>query len=66
MERTKSFASCIDPGTFSGLPGCTEECAPTLAMMSASEAPTDAPNSNWGAGIDSAETRPATSLCEIE
>ena len=66
LERTENFASCIDPDIFSGLPGCTEECAPTLAMMSTSETPTYAPNSNWGTGSDTAEDRPDTSLCEIE
>ena len=37
-----------------------------LAMMSTSETPTYAPNSNWGTGSDTAEDRPDTSLCEIE
>jgi hypothetical protein len=66
LEKTENFASCIDPKTFSGLPGCTEECAPTLAMMSTSETPTYAPNSNWGTGSDTAEDQPDTSLCKIE
>ena len=66
LEKTENFASCIDPETFSGLPGCTEECAPTLAMMSTSETPTKAPNSNWGTGTGTAEDQPDTSLCKIE
>jgi hypothetical protein len=66
LERTKTFEDCIDTDSFSKLSGCTEECAPTLAMMSTSEAPTYAANSNWGAGVDSAEDQPNTSICEIE
>jgi len=66
LERTETFEDCIDTNNFSNLSGCTKECAPTLAMMSTSEAPTDAANSNWGAGADSAEDQPNTSICEIE
>ena len=48
----------MDPETFSGFSGCTLDCAPTLGMMSVSEAPTEMVNTNWGAGSNAAVAKP--------
>merc|ERR1711992_431807 len=65
MKRTETFDNCMDADSFSGLSGCTVDCAPTFAMLATSENPTTAVFNRFGAGTDEASTKPATSLCEI-
>ena len=65
MTRTETFDNCMDADSFSGLSGCTVDCAPTFAMLATSENPTTAVFNRFGAGTDEASTKPATSLCEI-
>jgi len=65
LKRTKTFSTCMDPETFSGFSSCTLDCAPTLGMMSASQAPTEMENTNWGAGSDAAVAKPDTSICDM-
>ena len=66
LQRTKTFSSCMDPETFSAFSGCSLDCAPTLGMMSVSEAPTEMENTNWGAGSDAAVAKPDTSICNMD
>ena len=66
MKQTQAFETCIDSAIFSGLSGCTVDCAPTFGMLAASENPTTAEVSNFGAGSNEASLKPATSHCEME
>ena len=49
---------------FTGLSGCTVDCAPTFAMLATSENPTTAKFERFGAGTGEASEKPTTSLCE--
>ena len=66
MKQTQAFGTCIDADIFSGLSGCTVDCAPTFDMLAASENPTRDEIENFGAGSDEASSKPATSHCEME
>ena len=66
MKQTEAFAACMDAGIFSGLSGCTVDCAPTFGMLAASENPERDEVENFGAGSDEASSKPATSHCEME
>merc|ERR1711963_638336 len=61
-DRADAFETCMDLSTFEGL-GCDAECAPTYAMLAASETPTVVMFENFGAGSSSPSARPAESLC---
>lgn len=63
VQRTFAFAECLDVPTFSALPGCIVDCAPTYGMLSAGEEPTTAEFNNFGPGQGSAGARPGSSLC---
>ena len=65
LLQVEAFATCIDADLFAGLSGCTVDCAPTYAMLVASEKPTTAEFDRFGAGTGEATERPATSLCQI-
>ena len=43
--------------------GCEANCAPTFDMLSTSQAPSTALFSNFGAGQETADPRPESSLC---
>ena len=50
------------PCLFTSL-GCEADCAPTFDMLSTSQAPSTALFSNFGAGQETADARPESSLC---
>jgi len=62
-ENVEAFQTCIDANIFNGLDDCNEECAPTFAMLAASEMPTTFEFNNFGAGSDTASDKPSTSIC---
>jgi len=62
-ENVEAFQTCIDANIFNGLDDCNEECAPTFAMLAASEMPTTFEFNNFGAGSDTASEKPSTSIC---
>jgi len=66
MKQTEAFGTCMDADIFSGLSGCTVDCAPTFGMLAASENPTRDEVKHFGAGSNEASSKPATSHCEME
>ena len=50
------------PCLFTSL-GCEANCAPTFDMLSTSQAPSTALFLNFGAGQETADARPESSLC---
>jgi len=65
LDNVNAFETCIEANVFNGLDGCHEECAPTFNMMAASETP-ETFNNNFGAGPDSADAKPSTSICNAQ
>jgi len=58
-----AFRNCINNvNVFTSL-GCEANCAPTFDMMSTSQAPSTALFLNFGAGQETADARPESSLC---
>ena len=66
LAQTQAFKNCMDVDVFSGLSGCHVDCAPTFAMLAASQNPTTAEFEIFGAGTGEASEKPATSICEID
>ena len=66
MQKTEAFDDCMDADVFTGLSGCTVDCAPTFTMLAASQNPTTAEFEIFGAGTGEASEKPATSICEID
>ena len=64
LEKTEAFETCIEPTMFESL-GCTVDCAPTLGMLSESEAPTESEVENFGAGSGVAGDKPTSSICNM-
>merc|ERR1712002_418031 len=66
IDNVKAFETCIDNDMFENeLNGCIKECAPTFKMLAASEEPVTW-NDKFGAGADSADAKPSTSVCNAE
>jgi len=63
-DNVEAFETCIDATEFNGLDDCDEECAPTFAMLAASEMPTTIEGNNFGAGSDTASDKPSSSICD--
>ena len=64
-NRVQSFEDCIGKEVFEELAGCTEKCAPTIAMLKQSEEPVKEIFNEFGAGTSTSSTRPSDSRCEI-
>ena len=66
-KQARAFATCMKEDTFTNLPGCTVDCAPSFNMLSASEMPTKHAFETFGAPIEGlVSERPTESLCMVE